>query len=66
MNIIEITLKQDILYVFKDDKFAANEIITKQRPRHPNRITLNNLYKIQNYSYNRELLKFSFGNNLSK
>ncbi|HFR4159492.1 TPA: DUF1643 domain-containing protein [Bacillus cereus] len=67
MNIIEITLKQDILYVFKDDKFAANEIITKkQRPRHPNRITLNNLYKIQNYSYNRELLKFSFENNLSK
>ena len=31
MNIIEITLKQDILYVFKDDKFAANEIITKTK-----------------------------------
>lgn len=58
MDIIEKAQKNNIIYVFKNNKFKENQIITKkQRPRHPNRITLDDLHKIKTYSYNRGLLK---------
>ncbi|EOO70346.1 hypothetical protein IIC_04788 [Bacillus cereus VD021] len=58
MDIITAAQKKNVVYVFKDNRFAKNQIITqKQRPRHPNRITLDDLYKIQSYSFDRDLLK---------
>ncbi|PDX92533.1 DUF1643 domain-containing protein [Bacillus thuringiensis] len=58
MDIITAVQKRDVVYVFKDNRFDKDLIIThKKRPRHPNRITLNGLYKIQSYSFDRGLLK---------
>lgn len=58
MDIITAAHKNNVVYVFRDNRFAKNLIITQeQRPRHPNRITLHDLHKIQSYSFNRGLLK---------
>ncbi|WP_257147078.1 DUF1643 domain-containing protein [Bacillus cereus] len=58
MDIITAAKKKNVVYVFKDDRFAKDKIIThKKRPRHPNRITLDDLYKIQSYSFDRGLLQ---------
>ena len=58
MDIITAAQKKNVVYVFRDNRFTKNQIITqKQRPRHPNRISLDDLHKIQSYSFDRGLLK---------
>ncbi|WP_062231494.1 DUF1643 domain-containing protein [Fictibacillus sp. FJAT-27399] len=61
INIIDEVMKQNSLYVFKDNRFNIEHIVTKKhRPRHPNRIALNDLQKVQRYSSYRDLLKLKF------
>jgi hypothetical protein len=58
MDIIKKSEKNNNIHVFKDNRFAQDQIITqKHRPRHPNRITLDDLHKIKDYSFSRGLLK---------
>lgn len=58
MDIITAAQKNNVVYVFRDNRSAKNLIITQEhRPRHPNRITLDDLHKIKDYSFSRGLLK---------